>query len=451
MTARVERVLRGRRVALPGGLGAAAIAIAGGRIVAIDGYDAPLPAGAALDDVGELVVLPGLVDSHVHVNEPGRTDWEGFASATRAAAAGGITTLVDMPLNSIPATTTVAALEAKRAAARGRIAVDVGFWGGVVPGNLAELEPLHRAGALGFKAFLVDSGVDEFAATPLAELELAAAEIARLRSVLLVHAELAEHLLPAPADPAERRRHAAWEASRPPRSESEAVAALAGIARRTGCGVHVVHLTSIEGLARVRAARHAKLPLSAESCPHYLFFSSGEVPDGGTAWKCAPPIRGAGDRDALWEGLADGSLALVASDHSPSPPAMKAGANGDFFAAWGGIASLQLALAATWSGARARGHGVERLAHWMAAAPARLAGLSGKKGEIVAGGDADLTIFDPEATFTVRGERLHHRHPATPYEGRTLHGVVRRTLLGGREIFVDGELVGEATGRTLAR
>lgn len=447
----VELVVRGRRVVTPRGVGPGAIGIDGGKIAAVEELDA-VGAGVPVEEAGDLVVLPGLVDSHVHVNEPGRADWEGFATATRAAAAGGVTTLVDMPLNSIPATTTVAALAAKRAAAAGQLSVDVGFWGGVVPGNLAELEPLHRAGVLGFKAFLVDSGVDEFAATPLAELELAAAEIARLGSVLLVHAELAEHLGEAPpSGRPERRRHAAWEASRPPRSESEAIAALAEIVRRTGCGVHVVHLTSNAGLARVRAARHAKLPLSAESCPHYLHFASEEVPDGGTAWKCAPPIRGAGERDALWGGLDDGSIALVASDHSPSPPSRKALDSGDFFDAWGGIASLELALPATWTAARQRGFGVERLAAWMSAAPARLAGLDARKGAIAAGYDADLVLFDPEAAFTARGALLHHRHPTTPYEGRTLRGVVRRTFLRGRRIFVDGDSASALTGRTLAR
>jgi len=443
-------MVRGRRVVTPAGVVAASIAIRDGRIDAIGDYEA-VRAGVALDEAGDLVVLPGLVDTHVHVNEPGRTDWEGFATATRAAAAGGITTVVDMPLNSIPATTSAAALAAKRAAARGKIAVDVGFWGGVVPGNLAELEPLHQAGALGFKSFLVDSGVAEFAATPLEELELAAAEIARLGSVLLVHAELAEFLEPAPDDPGARRRHATWEASRPPRSESEAVAALAEIARTTGCAIHVVHLSSNEGLARVRAARHAKLPLSAESCPHYLFFASEEVRDGGTEWKCAPPIRGAVEREALWSGLANDSIALVASDHSPSPPARKALDSGDFFAAWGGIASLQVALAATWTAASARGFGVERIARWMAAAPARLAGLESRKGAIAVGRDADLVLFDPNATFRVDAAKLEHRHPLTPYDGIELRGVVRRTWLRGRPIFDEGRLVGEPSGELLAR
>jgi allantoinase len=450
----VDRWLRGRRVVTPRGLEPAAIAIRAGRIAAVEPFESAPAAdatnGAPVDDLGNAVLLPGLVDTHVHINEPGRTDWEGFASATAAAAAGGITTLVDMPLNSIPATTTVAALETKRRAAAGQLRVDVGFWGGVVPGNLAELAPLHRAGALGFKAFLVDSGVDEFAATGLAELEPAAAEIARLGSVLLVHAELAEFLLP-PTAAADRRSHAAWEASRPPRAEAAAVAALARIARATGAAIHVVHLSSAAGLAELRAAHGSGLPLTAETCPHYLTFASHEIADGGTVWKCAPPIRGAADRDALWSGLGDGSIALVATDHSPSPPARKHLDDGDLFAAWGGIASLELALAATWTAARDRGFGVERLAGWMAAAPARLAGLEDRKGAIAVGRDADFVLFDPEVAFRVEAAKLHQRHPLTPYAGRELRGRVLRTWLRGAPVFGEGRLVGEPSGASIAR
>jgi allantoinase len=458
---KVERWLRSRRVVVGSGAPApAAVGIAGDRIVAVEAYEEPeRRREAPIEEGGDGALLPGIVDTHVHINEPGRTDWEGFATATAAAAAGGVTTLVDMPLNSIPATTTAAAFRTKLEAAAGKLRVDVGFWGGAVPGNAGDLEPLHRAGVLGFKAFLVDSGVDEFERIGAADVEIAATEIARLGSVLLVHAELADFLAPptagasgaAGAAGADRRSHAVWEASRPPASEAEAIALLARVARTTGARVHVVHLSSAAGLARVRAARREGLALSAESCPHYLVFASEEVPDGGTAWKCAPPIRGADDRETLWRGLADGSIALVASDHSPSPPSLKSGAGGDFFAAWGGIASLQLGLPALWTAASARGFGLERVAEWMSTAPARLAGLDAKKGAIDVGRDADLVLFEPEARFTVRGDSLYHRHPMTPYEGRELAGVVRRTWLRGRPVFDAGQLVGEPSGRTLLR
>lgn len=446
----IERWLRGRRVVTAQGIVPAAVGIGAGRIVAIAPFDDPASGGLPIEEAGDSVLLPGLVDTHVHVNEPGRSDWEGFATATAAAAAGGITTLVDMPLNSIPATTTVAALAAKRAAAAGRLRVDTGFWGGVVPANVGDLAPLVDSGVLGFKAFLVDSGVAEFPAIGLDELAVAAAEIAALGSVLLVHAELPELLVP-PPDDVDRRSHAAWEASRPPRAEGEAVAALARIARSTGAAIHVVHLSSRAGLAELRAARHARLPLSGESCPHYLTFASATIARGATAWKCAPPIRGADEREALWRALGDGTLALVASDHSPSPPAGKAVESGDFFAAWGGIASLELSLSATWTAARARGFGLERIADWMAQAPARLAGIDERKGAIAVGRDADLVLFDPDATLRVDATALHHRHPICPYDGLALDGRVRGTWLRGERIFDDGRLVGEPRGKMIRR
>ncbi len=438
----IERVLRSRRVVTPEGVRAACVALGVGRIVALTPWDEP-PSGALCDDLGELALLPGLVDTHVHVNDPGRADWEGFESATRAAAAGGITTLVDMPLNSIPATTTAAALATKRRAASGQLSVDVGFWGGVVPGNLGQLEALHRAGVLGFKAFLVPSGVAEFPPVGGDELVAAAREVARLGSVLLVHAEEPGRVDAATAagvdgDRRDRRCYATWESSRPPDSEAAAIALLADIVRSTGARVHVVHLSSGAGLAALREAQRAGLTLSAETCPHYLSFASEEIPDGAVEWKCAPPIRGGDERERLWEGLVDGSIALVASDHSPSPPELKRRDEGDFFAAWGGIASLQLALAATWTVAKERGLGIERIAEWMAAAPARLAGLAGRKGAIAVGMDADLVVFDPEASFTVEPGSLYHRHPMTPYAGRLLTGKVLRTYLRGRIVYDDG-------------
>jgi allantoinase len=328
--------------------------------------------------------------------------------------------------------------------------VDVGFWGGLVPGNASELEPLNRAGVLGFKAFLAPSGVDEFAHVGAAELARGARELARLGSPLLVHAELPRHLAAAPAG-ADSRAHATWEATRPAAAEAEAIALLARVARESGARVHVVHLSSSAGLERVREARAAALPLSAETCPHYLAFAAEEIPDGGTEWKCAPPIRGRAEREALWAGLETGAIGLVASDHSPSPPELKRRESGDFLAAWGGIASLQLLVPALWTGAAARGLGLDRLARWLAAAPADLAGLAGRKGCLAAGHDADFLVLDPEASFRVEPERLYHRHPVTPYAGRTLRGIVRATYLRGARVFAEGELLGEPAGRLLRR
>ena len=443
----IDLVLRSRRVVTPDGVRPATVAVAEGRIAAVGEWDAA-PAGAPCEELGELALLPGAVDSHVHVNEPGRSAWEGFETATRAAAAGGVTTIVDMPLNSIPATTNAAALAAKRRAATGRCHVDVGFWGGVVPGNRRALAALDAAGALGFKAFLAPSGVEEFPAISLDELAASALEIRRLGSLLLVHAEAPERLASAPSgDP---RRHATWLAARPVEAEDEAIAALVEIARATTAPIHVVHVSSAAGVARIAAARRAGLPVSGEACPHYLTFCAEEIPDGATELKCAPPIRGRAEREALWQALGAGSLALVASDHSPCPPELKRRESGDFFAAWGGIASLQLSLSALWSEARERGLGLEVLARWLAAGPAALAGLAARKGAIAPGRDADLVVFDPETSYTVEPLSLYHRHPMTPYSGRRLTGRVLRTYLRGAAVF-DREPVGAPRGRLLSR
>lgn len=457
-----HRVIRGRRVVTPGGVRPAAVHIARGVIESVREYDDiahdapgdPNARGAAavsVIDVGDAVLLPGLVDTHVHLNEPGRAEWEGFESGTLAAAAGGITTLVDMPLNSVPPTTTRDALERKRAAARDRCRADVGFWGGVVPDNAAELEDLVEGGVLGFKCFLVDSGVAEFPPVGEAELRLALPILAEAGLPLLVHAELPGPLSaatpPAGADP---RRYATWLATRPDAAEVEAVELLVRLCRETGARIHVVHVASADALAPLRAAREEGLPLSAETCPHYLTFAAEEIPDGATSFKCAPPVRERRHREELWAALASGELELIASDHSPSPPDRKLLDEGDFLRAWGGIASLQVALAAVWTGARARGHGLEAVARWMGAAPARLAGMDGRKGAIAPGCDADLVVFQPDAEWTVEGERLHHRHPLTAYHGRTLAGRVEATYLGGERIIERGEPRGPARGRLLA-
>jgi allantoinase len=435
-----DLVLRGRRVVTAGGVRPAAVHVSGGVIDRVAGYDDT--SGDRLVEAGDAVVLPGLVDTHVHADDPGRADWEGFAHATRAAAAGGITTMVDMPLNSLPPTTTVAGLEAKLAAAAGRCHVDTGFWGGIVPGNLGELPGLVAAGALGCKAFLVDSGVEEFPPVDLAQLAAAMAALREVGAVTLVHAEAPEAVVAAGAvverSGADRRSYRTWLESRPDRAETEAVTAVAELAAETGARAHVVHLSSAEALAPLRAARRAGARLSAETCPHYLTLAAEEVPDGATQHKCAPPVRGAANRERLWAALADGTIATVASDHSPCPAALKHLDDGDFLAAWGGIASLQLALPLVWTAARARGHTLADLARWMCAAPARLAGLDGRKGEIAAGRDADLVLFEPDAAFRVDPANLQHRHPVTPYAGRMLHGVVVETWLRGRRVHDRG-------------
>ena len=442
-------VVRGDRVVLPDGVRPAAVHVRQGRITAVTARNDRMagPSGAEREiDAGALTVSPGLVDTHVHINDPGRADWEGFEHATRAAAAGGVTTLIDMPLNSIPATTTVAALDAKRGAAAGRCQVDVGFWGGVVPGNATDLEPLARAGVPGFKCFLCPSGVDEFAHVTERHLRDAMPVLASLRLPLLVHAELPAHVRSPQGDP---RRYSTWVDSRPPAAELAAIDLLIRLARESGVRVHVVHLASADALPRLATARSGGLPITVETCPHYLTFAAGDIPDGVTAFKCAPPIRTNEHRDGLWQGLIDGVIDLVATDHSPSPAGLKHLDSGDFVQAWGGIASLQIGLAAVWSGCRRRGLTVDRLAQWMSAAPARLAGIDRIKGSIAVGHDADLVVWDPDAEYRVDAKALHHRHPVTPYDGLTLFGRVRTTILRGEVVFDAGECVGVARGRLI--
>jgi allantoinase len=382
-------------------------------------------------DVGDLVVMPGIVDTHVHVNEPGRTEWEGFATATAAAVAGGITTIVDMPLNSVPATTNAGALEAKRFAAADA-PIDVCFWGGLVPGNAGDLQALVGAGAPGFKCFMSPSGVDEFEFVEEADLREALPVLQRLGRPLLAHAEWPSALRPFPvaADP---RAYATWLESRPPRAEVEAIAILVDLCREFGAAIHIVHLAAVEALPLLRAARAEGLPITVETCPHYLTFSAEEIPDGATLFKCAPPIRDRANRQALWQALVDGDIDLIATDHSPCPPSMKA--DGDFIRAWGGIAALELSLPAVWTGASARGIPLERVAEWLSAAPARLAGIDGRKGSIAPGKDADLVVWDPDAAFVVDETLLRQRHKRTPYAGFTLRGRVIETYAKGRLVY----------------
>jgi allantoinase len=438
--------LRSRRVVTPDGERDAALVVRDGVIDAVVAPDA-IPPGLALHDAGASALLPGLVDAHVHVNEPGRTDWEGFETATRAAAAGGVTTLVDMPLNSAPVTTTAEALARKRDAAAGRVHVDCAFWGGLVPGNVSELGRLLDAGACGVKAFLVHSGIDDFPAVREAELRGALPRLAERGAPLLVHAELARETPAAGGDP---RRYATYLASRPPAWERDAVALLLALCRERRAPIHVVHLSAASAAPLLAEARREGLPLTAETCPHYLALAAEAVPDGRTEFKCAPPVRDASNREALWDALRDGTIGMVVSDHSPCPPALKLPEQGDFLAAWGGIASLQLALPVVWTEARRRGFGLVDVARWMAQEPARLAGLSDRKGRLAPGYDADLVVFDADAEWTVEPQALHHRHKLTPYRDRALAGVVAQTYLRGRLVFDRGRFDGPPRGALLS-
>ncbi|GAA2095156.1 allantoinase AllB [Streptomyces albiaxialis] len=441
----VPLVLRSRRAVLPDGVRPASVAVAAdGTIAAVLPHDAPVPPGAELADLGEDALLPGLVDTHVHVNDPGRSEWEGFWTATRAAAAGGITTLLDMPLNSLPPTTTADHLAVKRDVARGKAHIDVGFWGGAIPGNVRELRPLHEAGVFGFKCFLSPSGVEEFPELDPAGLKDAMAEIASFDGLLIVHAEDPGHLAAAPqkGGPA----YADFLASRPRDAENVAVERLVTLAAEHGTRVHVLHVSSDGVLPLLAEARREGVRVTAETCPHFLTLTAEEVPDGATEFKCCPPIREKENQDALWAALADGTLDCVVSDHSPCTADLK---TPDFGTAWGGISSLQLGLPAVWTEARRRGHGLADVARWMSEAPARLAGVTGK-GAIAPGNDADFAVLAPEETFTVDPARLHHRNQVTAYAGKTLHGVVRSAWLRGERIADHGKPV-QRSGRLIER
>lgn len=450
-----HQVFTGSRILLPSGIQPASVHVENGVITRISSKG-DLPDNADIIELGETTLLPGLVDSHVHINDPGRTQWEGFVTATKAAAAGGITTLVDMPLNSIPATTTLEGLEAKRNAAQGRCWVDVGFWGGLVPEHIDQLEPLLKGGVLGFKSFLSPSGVEEFTNVSEEDLRCGLPILAKHGAVLLVHAELPSALEETAATlpewtPEERRKYKNYLSTRPSRAEVQAIELLIRLCEDYNTPIHVVHLATKDALPAIREAQAKGLPLTVETCSHYLYWDADQIPDGGTPFKCAPPIREKHHQDALWKALEDGELCLVASDHSPSPPDDKELGTGDFLAAWGGIASLQLGLPVVWTKASERGVSLEQVVQWMGAEPAKLAGLQGRKGSIEVGADADFVAFFPEETFEVEPEALLHRHPLTPYAGETLKGVVMATWLRGQSVYENGMFSSEACGRTLNR
>jgi allantoinase len=448
-----ELVIRGRRVVTENSVGPASLHITRGYISSISIFE-DVPAGCELIEAEpDSIVMPGLVDTHVHVNEPGRTEWEGFATATRAAAAGGVTTIVDMPLNSIPATTTLAGFKEKLGATRGKCSVDVAFWGGVVPGNTAELTKLWDAGVVGFKCFLVHSGVDEFPNVTEKDLRAAMPELARLGATLIVHAEL-----PGPIEAAcgqtsageIERTYEAFLRTRPRAAENEAIELIIRLSRETDCRVHIVHHSSADALPMLREAKASGVAITAETCPHYLHFAAEEIRDGATEFKCCPPIRERENREQLWDALLDGTIDMVVSDHSPCPPEMKLPEKGDFQKAWGGISSLQLRLPVMWTEAKERGLTINQITEWVCASPARQIGLAQRKGSISVGRDADIVIWNSDREFQVSPSLIHHRHKLTPYAGEVLKGVVEKTFLRGQMVYDGAEFV-SARGQVLLR
>jgi len=452
----MAQALRSTRVLTPEGLKPATLRVAGDQISGVHDWN-DVPADTELRDFGDCILFPGLVDPHVHINEPGRTEWEGFSTATQAAAVGGVTTLVDMPLNCVPETVNLDALTAKRAAAQGKAWVDWASWGGVVRGNASALKPLAEAGVPGFKCFLIHSGIDGFPWVDEADLRLALEHIRGTGLPLLAHAEVDGPVRTATAKlnatAADWRKYATYLASRPDEAEVEAISMLIRLAEEYKTPIHIVHLSSARALPLLAAARSRGVPVTVETCAHYLWFDAEGIADGATEFKCAPPIREAANREALWNALEAGLIDIVVTDHSPCPPAMKLREKGRWDLAWGGIASLGLALPVLWTAMSQRGFdktaAAERIGRWMSAGPARLAGLSGPKGAFRAGADADIAVFDPAFTWTVSQDDLHFRHKVSPYLGARLKGRIVETWLRGERILCQGRFPGRPKGREL--
>ena len=443
----MELTLKSTAVVTPAGLRPALVVVRDGRIADVLPHDAPVT-GPVLD-LGDQALLPGVIDSHVHLNEPGRTDWEGFDTGTRAALAGGITTVVDMPLNSAPVTTSVASLRLKQAATQGQLHANVGFWGGVVPGNAAEVGPLIAAGVLGFKAFLTHSGIDDFPNATEADLRQVMPLLAHHGLPLLVHCELSEDN--DEWKKGDTRAYPNYLALRPKSWEDDAIKLMVRLCAEYGGPVHIVHLSSANSLGPIAEAKARDLPLTVETGQHYLFFNAEDIADGQTQFKCAPPIRERANNEQLWQALQSGLIDFVATDHSPAPPALKQLASGDFATAWGGIASLQLALPVLWTAAKKRGATLPDLARWLSENPAKLIGQAHRKGRIAPGYDADLLVLAPDETFVVTGQLLHHRHKVSPYLGQALAGVVTRTFLAGEEVFRHPDFLHLNRGQQLRR
>jgi allantoinase len=437
-----------KRIVTPQGTRPGALLVEGERIRAICS-PSDIPADAVTRDCGNDALLPGLVDTHVHINQPGRTEWEGFRTATRAAAAGGYTTLIDMPLNCLPETTTVAALEQKRSAARGECFVDWAPWGGAVADNQQHILPLARAGVLGFKCFLIYPGCDGFTMINQQQLEAALPFIAESGLPLLVHAELAGPIDAATDElrDADWRSYATYLASRPDQAELEAIRLMIRLCRQYRFRLHIVHLSTSLALEELRAARAEGLQITVETCPHYLHFAAEEITDGATLLKCAPPIRSRENRQQLWQGLREGIIDMVVSDHSPCPPAMKREDTGRFDLAWGGIASVSLAASIIHTECFHRGFTLDEIVRWMSSAPAALAGISHRAGALEAGRDANFVVFDTNAEFTVTADRLHYRHAISPYLNETLRGVAKATYLRGEAVYREGSFAPKPSGR----
>ncbi len=435
------------RVVLPDGIGEAVVWVHEGKIKEVLPV-LPLESSFEVIELGNKILMPGVIDPHVHINEPGRTEWEGFDTATKAAIAGGVTTLVDMPLNSSPVTTTAAAFDEKINASQGKLHTNVGFWGGIIPGNENEIFPLIQKGVLGFKAFLTHSGIDDFPNATEADLRKAMPIIAKYKLPLLVHCELTDN---------EQRptnnvsSYTNYLNSRPKKWEDDAIAIMIRLCEEYNCRTHIVHLSSADSLEQIAAAKQRGLPLTVETGQHYLYFTAEEIKDGQTQFKCAPPIREKENNKKLWQALQNGLIDFVATDHSPATPSLKEIESGDFMKAWGGIASIQFALPVLWTAAKKRNGTFNDMAKWLCENPAKLCGQQNKKGKITKGFDADLIVVDDAITFTVDEDCCHHKHKVSPYMGETLHCVVEQTFLAGEKVYGEGKFIQLNKGKVLVR
>ncbi len=431
-----DLVIKSKRIITPAGENKGIVIIKDGIIIdVVESLDNE----SECIDIEDKILMPGVVDPHVHINEPGRTDWEGFDTATKAALAGGITTLVDMPLNSSPITTTANAFHRKLAATKGQLHTNCGFWGGVIPGNETEIEQLLDIGVLGFKAFLTHSGIDEFPNVTEDDLRKAMPIIAKNNLPLLVHCELTSPF--STCGEGLGMRYQNYLHSRPRKWEDDAIALMIRLCEEYNCHVHIVHLSSSGSIEQIAKAKQKGLPLTVETGQHYLYFNSEEIKDGQTQFKCAPPIREKENNDKLWKALKDGIIDLVATDHSPSTPNLKELQSGNFMKAWGGIASLQFALPVLWSAAKKNNCTLNDLAKWLCENPAKLIGKEKNKGKIAKGYDADLIIWDDEKTFVVTEDIIQHKHKITPYLNEELSGVIEQTYLSGEKVFDTGKFL----------